>query len=150
MSVLNLRLLGDKRTVTLHQQQPPLVETNGTVTKRVVKIIADRDVLEKSHENWSHHAIARMQENVYSDKGDMLESKEPLTVYLKVSRSPSQIKNLEHEASFYVNDLLHAQGKYVPRFYGFYTGRGADKQRMSCTVLEFVHGDGPVFGSEIL
>ena len=153
MSILTLYLLGDSRSVILHQQQPSLVDLvdmKGSQIKREIKIITDQDVLNKFRESWSHHALARMYETVYSNRGEILERKEPFTVYLKISRDPTQIKRLEHEASFYVNDLLHAQGKYVPRFFGFYTGRGVDMQRMSCTVLEFVHGEGPVLEGEVL
>ncbi|TFK26701.1 Diaminopimelate epimerase-like protein [Coprinopsis marcescibilis] len=58
---------------------------------------------------------------------------------LKVGWGKQALDNLQREAAFYTQELLHLQGEVVPRFFGFYKTKIGDRE-FGCNILEYCIG----------
>ncbi|KAF8079023.1 hypothetical protein FPV67DRAFT_1467232 [Lyophyllum atratum] len=67
----------------------------------------------------------------------------------KMARGAKEMHALNMEADFYAKELLHLQGEYVPRCYGFFRGK-EDGVDVGCLLLEYCAGFIPVTEREIV
>ncbi|KAF8960355.1 hypothetical protein BDZ97DRAFT_1665993 [Flammula alnicola] len=67
------------------------------------------------------------------------EETDPFTVICKLGRGSHNIKSLEKEHHFYMQDLAHLQGTVIPRCYGFYKAM-VDDVPIGCLLLEYCTG----------
>lgn len=63
----------------------------------------------------------------------------PKNVCLKLAQGTDEFMRLNHEASFYHNELAKLSGITVPRMYGFFTGHHEDAL-VGCLLLELCTG----------
>lgn len=97
----------------------------------------------RDHPKDTKHSVATMTTMV-ARAAEILKQE---TVFVKWALDRHRVNALRHEVSFYTNELVHLQGKIVPRLIGYYESSNKN-EHFALSIFEHCFGGLPFDSAE--